>query len=258
MALREHDAVLFDMDGTLIDDSESYREAIRLAAEIALDQPVTHEQVREVKRVPGFNNDWDTTWAVVHWLREGEIRLPSEDEQESEEYAVLRAIFQTLYLGSDAWREQSGDDAPFRWDEPLMMRETRLIRKHTLDRLSGFRLGIATARPRAEALLAVRQHDLDRYFGEQNVVGLEDAEDEKPAPDPLLELARRLDVHRAIYVGDTINDAMAALDAGMPFIHVGLEPLADPAVEQQVAYRLGSVNDLADLFAPVVDLGAER
>jgi len=38
------DAVLFDLDGTLVDESESYREAIRSTAQRQLREPVTIEE----------------------------------------------------------------------------------------------------------------------------------------------------------------------------------------------------------------------
>ena len=237
------DAILFDMDGTLIDESQSYREAIRLTAEALLAQPVAHDEVDAIKRVPGLNNDWDATWALIGLRLHGHVAPPSEADRNSSAYRRLRDVFQTYYLGDCVWQELSGSPPPFPWAEPLIGRETPLIALHTLEQLQGFSLGIATSRPRAEAFMALRQHGLDRFFDEVAIVAREDAPREKPDPAPLHELVRRLGCKAPAYVGDSINDALAAQAAGMLFIQVGAEPLPDLPLQ----YRVYSVNDIVSL-----------
>ena len=233
------DAVLFDMDGTLVDESESYREAIRSTAQCLLDRPVSSEDAFLIKRHPGLNNDWDATWALVSERRGGEPTPPTADQQGSAEYHRLKSIFQTYYLGSAVWEQVSGEMAPFPWPEPYMRREWAIVSRETLDTLQPFLLGIATSRPRMEALMALEQHALEPYFPPHVVVAREDAPREKPDPAPLLELAARLGCRQPVYVGDTVNDALAADAAGMPFIGVG--PLLQ---DVDLHYRLRDVNDL--------------
>lgn len=238
------DAILFDVDGTLIDESRSYREAIRRTAEFLLHRPVSRGDVNAIKSLPGFNNDWDATWALVGKRLHGTIYRPDGADRASYAYRRLRAVFQTYYLGHRAWAELSGEEPPFQWEEPLMQTETPLMARSTLERLRPFSLGIATSRPRAEALMALRQHGFERYFAEERVVALEDAPREKPHPQPLLTLTRRLGCTAPVYVGDSINDALAAAAAGMPFIYVGTERLGE-----KVRYRVADVNDVPDLCA---------
>jgi HAD superfamily hydrolase (TIGR01548 family) len=240
------DAVLFDMDGTLIDESGSYREAIRLTAEYVLKEPVTADEVDEIKRLPGFNNDWDATWALIGKRMDGAIRQPEAADRESSPFQHMSNIFQTYYLGHELWGTVSDMEPPFEWTEPLIARETPLVLPSTLDRLSGFALGIATSRPRMEAILALRRHALNRYFDSDAVVASEDAAFQKPHPAPLLELSCSLACRRPVYVGDTINDALAAAAAGMPFFHIGIEPLADPSIP--VHARLVSVQSLPSML----------
>jgi HAD superfamily hydrolase (TIGR01548 family) len=246
------DAVLFDMDGTLIDERRSYREAIRLTAEFLLRSAVTMDEVEQIKRFPGFNNDWDATWALVGRRLHGSILPPDAADRGSWAYRRLRDVFQTYYLGDRLWRQISGSEPPFEYSEPLIIRETPLMALETLERLSSLRLGIATSRPRAEALMALRQHAFDRYFDEPVLVCLEDAPLEKPHPAPLRELVRRLGCAHPVYVGDTINDALAALRAGMPFIQVGAAPFGDALVDNGIRYRVADVNEIVDLcVAPI-------
>jgi HAD superfamily hydrolase (TIGR01548 family) len=235
------DAVLFDMDGTLIDESASYREAIRLTAEHVLGTPVSDFEVEAIKALPGFNNDWDATWALVSGRRGGEIEAVTDAERVSDVYRAMQDVFQTYYLGDRFWHEVSGRPAPFAWNQPLIARETALVERTTLEALEQFALGIATSRPRLEALLAIEQHDLEPFFPPERVIAAEDADFEKPHPAPLLLLAERLSARRPVYVGDTINDALAAAAAGMPFIQVGPDAPGDSV---PIFEHLDSVNEL--------------
>lgn len=251
MTFLELDAILFDMDGTLIDVGRSYHEATRMTAQLLLGERIDDDEVIQVKRLPGFNNDWDATWALVQRRRLGSIVAPGDGDRLSPAYRRLVDIFQTYYLGARAWHEQSGHQPPFAWDEPLIQRETLLVAPEVLRRLAPFSIGIATSRPRAEALMAVHQHGLNGFFDDGKIVGLEDAPREKPHPAPLLELVARIGCKNPAYVGDTINDAIAAIGAGMPFIHIGTDPLVDPALDRQVARRLSTVNDLVEHVRPL-------
>ncbi|MEE8209463.1 MAG: hypothetical protein V3R38_01795, partial [bacterium] len=63
------DALIFDMDGVLMDVSGSYREVIRRVPQVFLEQVcrlapmegelVSPEEVDAFKRAGGFNNDWE-------------------------------------------------------------------------------------------------------------------------------------------------------------------------------------------------------
>jgi len=69
------DALIFDMDGVLVDVSRSYREVIRRTAHLYLSDclgwklgrtpPVTQEIISLFKFAGGFNNDWELTSALL-------------------------------------------------------------------------------------------------------------------------------------------------------------------------------------------------
>lgn len=242
MASLQVDAILFDIDGTLIDESRSYREAARRTAEFLLHQPVATAEVDAIKALPGFNNDWDATWALVGKRVHGSIHRPDAADRGSYAYRRLRTIFQTYYLGHRLWSQLSGEESPFPWEEPLMETETPLMTLETLERLTPFILGIATSRPRAEALMALRQHGFDGYFPPAAIVAMEDAPHEKPHPAPLQRLVRVLGCAAPVYVGDSINDTLAAEAARIPFVFVGTERPAGKA-----HYHITDVNQIADL-----------
>ncbi|HLJ66754.1 MAG TPA: HAD-IA family hydrolase [Chloroflexota bacterium] len=262
MAVLEVDSILFDMDGTLVDESSSYREAIRLTAEYLLRRPVSMDEVREIKRYPGFNGDWDATWGLVGRRLHGSIFVPSDADRGSYAYRRLRDIFQTYYLGDRMWRQISGRPPdwmpPFRWDDPLFYRERPLVAAETLQQLTGFALGIVTSRPRVEALMALHQQGLDRYFTQDVLVAAEDTPRHKPDPAPLREMVRRLGARRPVYVGDSIDDALAALAAGMAFLHVGVEPFVEERAERAVHGRISSVQHVVALCRPTKSGEANR
>ncbi len=71
------EALIFDIDGVLVDASESYRLAVCEAVRFFLQNelgwlvdalPLTPEEVDMFKRAGGFNNDWDLTQAAALFL----------------------------------------------------------------------------------------------------------------------------------------------------------------------------------------------
>jgi phosphoglycolate phosphatase-like HAD superfamily hydrolase len=99
-------------------------------------------------------------------------------------------------------------------------------------------------------MMALRQHGFEEYFSPSAIVAMEDAPREKPHPAPLQRLVRLLCCTSPVYVGDTINDALAASEAGIPFIAVGT---ALPA--EKVRYHITDVNQIADLCTLVPRVG---
>lgn len=106
-------------------------------------------------------------------------------------------------------------------------------------RARGLPTGIITSKARISAAPSFERFLLDR---EMSVVVVEDdTERHKPHPDPLLHAARLLDLSPAScwYVGDSTHDMIAARAAGMtgiaalwgPYARAELEPLADALAE---------------------------
>jgi HAD superfamily phosphatase len=72
------DALIFDMDGVLVDVARSYRRTIQRTVEIYLEtvlgfrrevrEIVTAEEIALFKSAGGFNNDWDLTTGVLYYL----------------------------------------------------------------------------------------------------------------------------------------------------------------------------------------------
>ena len=204
-------AVLFDMDGVLVDVSGSYRRAIRETAEALTGAPVSAEEVQGYKNRGGFNDDWALTHAIVK-ARGVEI---GRDE--------VVAAFQARYLGAQ-WQGE-----PVGWDG-YIAGEPALVRTETLEAAAErWALALVTGRPEAEARYTLARHGWTDLF--PVVVAKEQTGDRpKPAPLGLTEALRQLGERRgtaipsqqAAYIGDTVDDMRAARAAGM--LAVGTVP----------------------------------
>jgi HAD superfamily phosphatase len=207
--------LIFDMDGVLVDVSDSYRETIACAAEHFTGVKPTPEYIQECKNRGGFNDDWKLTH---HIIAEAGVDVPFEE---------VKDCFQRLFLGG------------------LMLRERWVAQPGLLRRLAErFDMAIFTGRPRAEAELTLKRFAGSVVFHPMLCMG--ETLRPKPHPDGLLEIVgrepdrnRSLTVSapcepgeprpsgsggarspRAFYVGDTVDDAQCALAARVPFIGV--------------------------------------
>ena len=189
--------VIFDIDGTLINVSKSYREAIRLTASYFLDRVVTKQEVDQIKSRPGYNNDWDATFALVSHLPNPPL------------FKTVKDRFQEYYLGTST---KLG----------LINTERLLVKKQLLKKLGEkYTLGIVTGRPRAEAEIVLNRFNIRKLFKE--VVCMEDTPNGKPDPSSLLLCQQKLKAKDCVYIGDSPNDILAAKSAKMRYIAVNFK-----------------------------------
>src|SRR3989338_8882448 len=59
------EAIIFDIDGVLVDVSKSYREAIKRTVETFRGTRATDREIKLIKRKPNSNNDWVVTYALA-------------------------------------------------------------------------------------------------------------------------------------------------------------------------------------------------
>ncbi|MFH1470747.1 MAG: histidinol-phosphate transaminase [Candidatus Micrarchaeota archaeon] len=201
-----YESLIFDIDGVLVDVSKSYREAIKRTASKFLRRNVTSGEVEEMKSTVGFNNDWDAAYALVT-----RTQNPMEINRTSTLYSKIKSAFQEAYLGKDG----TGG---------LIEKEKPIVSESTLARLkrNGVKLGVVTGRPREEALIALAPF-LGKYFDERNIIALEDCDEEKPSPKPLLLLMGRMGSKNSLYVGDSPSDVAAANSARIRIAVVGAD-----------------------------------
>lgn len=196
--------VLFDMDGVLVDVSGSYRRAIQETVYYFTGRTVEPKTIQRYKNRGGFNDDWTLTHEIIggFGIEVTRTRIVKE--------------FQRRYRGED-------------WDG-FITEERALIQTSTLNELHqrGHILGIVTGRPRAEAHWA-----LDR-FGWRGIFSLlvpQERQDNRGKPDPFPLLYAMGILHAAglsipaedsVYIGDSVDDMVAAREAGM--LAIGFVP----------------------------------
>ena len=112
----------------------------------------------------------------------------------------------------------------------------------------GYVMGVATAKLHNPAMKNLEIAGIWDYF--DCLVGADDAPQSKPAPDSILEAARRLELapEACVYVGDSPFDMQAGNAAGCPTVavHWGQHPLerllaAGPTLECRTPADLPSV-----------------
>ena len=186
--------IVFDMDGVLVDVSESYRATIVETVKLFTGRTIERELIQEYKNQGGWNNDWQLSQKI------------SADLGQSVDFDTVVKRFNEIFFGDEA---RPG----------LMQREQWLPLPGLLERLSSrCDLGIFTGRLRFEA-----QITLDRFAPQIPIavlVGADNVQHQKPHPEGLQQIAG-LDPKRSLlYVGDTVDDARASRAAGVPFVGV--------------------------------------
>ncbi|MCL7385498.1 MAG: hypothetical protein LZ158_03950 [Thaumarchaeota archaeon] len=112
-SLANVDAIIFDCDGVLIDISESYNKAIHKTVEyifsimpVDIDGPITTDaQIDALRMCGGFNNDWDTTYALSEWTF---LNIPKECAKRFSEtmsnLEVSSSLTDTINILSNSFR----------------------------------------------------------------------------------------------------------------------------------------------------------
>ena len=177
-------AILFDMDGVLVDVSASYDQAVLQTVAFFCGQKPERDELQVLRLRAGVNNDWQATAAL---LRQRNCRV---------DFAAVVARFQQIYLGVN--------------HDGLCQQERWLLSETNLKKLAArFPLGIVTGRPRAEAIWTLSRFGYENYF--KVLVGAEDMADKpKPHGKGIRLALRRLGVQRTVYIGDGVDDMLAA------------------------------------------------
>ena len=187
-------AVIFDMDGTLIDSIDIYFKIVEIALERLKMPQVSRKKILDAAE------DGDFNWELV---------LPGEVHHKKDE------------IIGEAW-EIINEIAPQMFAENL-----KLIRgaDNILQSISTSipRIGLVTSTQ--QKYLKIKMQPLksagvEKLF--EVIITSDDVPNRKPAPDPLIECAKRLDMNpnKCVYVGDTRTDIKAGKAAGMKTVGV--------------------------------------
>ncbi|PYU50928.1 MAG: hypothetical protein DMG48_12015 [Acidobacteria bacterium] len=185
--------LIFDVDGVLVDVRQTYWRSALETVRYITGKRVTYTELHRWKSKPGFNDDWSMVSAWVSSLGH-----PTS-------YEEARAAFEKFYWGSD------GKPGNVR-NEKLMV-TPRQIEKWA----QRYELNLFTGRTRQEFSFTFDRWPAAKYF--RTIITMEDAK-RKPHPEGLQKILGERDPATALYVGDNIDDALAARAAGVPFMAI--------------------------------------
>jgi len=203
--------LIFDIDGVLINVTESYDLATKLTVEYFLKKlgkniEVDLELIRALRKKGAFGDDFKVSEALMSGALNGKLSDFVESFPEGEGIKWVREkfgiivkseeierVFNTFYLG-EYYKER-----PFDFDG-LWKKEKPIVKKKLLERASEkFKLGVITGRNRLELKLA---EELIGFHFESAVTRELYI---KPDPKALWHLVRG---ENGAYIGDTVNDGL--------------------------------------------------
>ena len=220
--------LIFDMDGVLVDVTESYRETIARTVEHFTGRLLAPVEIQAYKNQGGWNDDWKLSHHIVSTAGCAAT------------FEEVKAHFQAIFHGN-------GTDG-------LILRERWVARPGTLETLNQrFRFALFTGRPKPEAELTLRRFAPELEFAP--IVGMYEVERQKPDPQGLRQILDANPGAKAYYIGDTVDDARSARAAGVPFI--GIAAPANPAYvdlvflfQDEGSYAIvDDINFLEEVFA---------
>ncbi|MDR2697491.1 MAG: HAD family hydrolase, partial [Holophagales bacterium] len=185
--------LVLDIDGVMIDPAGSFETCSAMALkELAPDLAWSNEMYWELKRIPGFNNDFRLTAAALALFESGEIDRLSE---------ALNKGFPHLEKRMDELEPRCKEVMQFYYQD-LKRLERPLITLAELEAIVDWDTAILTGRPPDEMPLA-----FDVLGFEIPAICDSCPEFRKPEPGGLLHLADIYSANRVYFVGDTRDAA---------------------------------------------------
>ena len=185
--------LIFDVDGVLVDVRGTYWRSALETVRYLTGKRVTYAELHQWKSKAGYNDDWAM---VAAWV--SALGKPTN-------YAEARAAFEKFYWGSDG--------------KPGNVRSEKiLVTPKQIEKWAGrFELNLFTGRTRQEFSSTFERWPATKYF--RTIITMDDAK-RKPHPEGLQKILGDRDPASALYLGDNIDDALAACDAGVPFMAI--------------------------------------
>jgi len=185
--------LIFDVDGVLVDVRGTYWRSALETVRYITGKRVTYAELHTWKSKPGFNDDWAMVSAWVSSLGH-----PTN-------YEEARKAFERFYWGSDG---KPGN----------VQNEKLVVTAKQIERWAQrFELNLFTGRTRQEFSFTFERWPATKHF--RTVITMDDAK-RKPHPEGLRKILGGRDPVTALYLGDNIDDALAARDADVPFMAI--------------------------------------
>jgi len=185
--------LIFDVDGVLVDVRGTYWLSALETVRYLTGKRVSYRDLHKWKSQPGYNDDWSM---VAAWS--GSLGKPVS-------YPQARQVFEKFYWGTDG--------------KPGNVRNEKMLvtPRQIATWAERFELNLFTGRTRQEFSFTFDQWPAKKCF--RTVITMDDAK-KKPDPQGLQRILGARDPRTALYLGDNIDDALAARAAGTKFMAV--------------------------------------
>lgn len=253
-----YDCILFDIDGVLVDIRKSYNAAIKETVEYVLKfitgnsfrALVTDQIILKFRQSGGFNNDIDTSYAIIlatlsnppKNIAEGRKFLAKVAENCDEsgyvsvekflaiynidrwkkilsypapvKESMLAQVFDEIFYGPDLFRKQDNLEPKYcTASRPLIKNDKVAVSTKTMNKLNKMfdgNLALVSGRSRLAAEYSLQS--IIKYFNYDACVFLEDKRREyaKPNPYAIKHAMKVMDAKTAVYVGDSAEDLFMA------------------------------------------------
>lgn len=220
--------IVFDMDGVIVEVTESYRATIQATVKHFTGQEPSRPEIQDWKNRGGWNDDWQLSHALI------------KERGGSQSYEEVVDYFQKLFLGEN--------------NDGMITREEWVAQPGLFERLAhNNALAVFTGRLNSEARLTLDRFDCGLF---PTIIGSDEVTALKPNPEGLNKIRAAIPHEQCWYIGDTVDDARAGKAAGVPFI--GIAAPANPRYEELVRLLqaegavavLDDINFLETVIAP--------
>lgn len=182
--MKQYKAVLYDLDGTLLDTYEMNMIPLQQIIREELGEERTLEQLRPFYSQPGLKTMADLGIRDIEGVYARWVSYVNRYEKGAVPYPGIPAVLQTFQT-------------------------------------TGIRQAVVSSKMHAQYRIDMDRWGLAQYM--ETAVLAEDTLRHKPHPDPILECLRRMDLtpDDVIYIGDAQSDLDAARNAGVDFGFAG-------------------------------------
>jgi len=186
--------LIFDVDGVLVDVRGTYWRSALDTVRHLTGKRVTYAELHRWKAKPGNNDDWAM---VASWVTS--LGKPMNYEEAKE-------AFSKFYWGTP---ERPGN----------VRNEKHIVSPGQIERWAKrYELNLFTGRTRQEFTYTFAEWPGTKWF--RMAVTMDDVKKIKPNPEGLYKILGKRDPATALYLGDNIDDALAARDAGVLFMAI--------------------------------------
>jgi pyrophosphatase PpaX len=230
--MKQIKAILFDLDGTLIDTTDLILRCFSHAWQNVCGINHSREDIVATFGIP-LRIAMQRLLAN-HQLSPGAIHKVSLTISNDEMVERLITTYRTFNIAN-----HDSLARPFEKTEQIL----------SILRSRGYAIGVVTSKSRELAIRGLQLCNLDGLIDE--AIFMEDTVRHKPEPEPILAVLEKLQLKpdEAVYVGDSFHDIVAGRAAGVKTIAAAWGPMPRVELERERPdFMLESITDLLNIF----------